>query len=358
MSIWEWIWESRQRAHAEGNPNPERIYRMYREGMDYRNSDPAQTVARLAQARDLAIELQEPWWAQFCEHWRLQTVLCQQRDYGAALDGAVYAAIETRKPLYAQFPQRICIQEDMISACTGIDPEGYAEQAEQALSYMQAEVSPEAECNNCIKELRLEIAIALNRLEEAEEAALAALQYAKAKGDKMHSAIALRHLCTIAFRRGDYGLIKGYAQEALTDAYASSHTATILSGLVWQALAARKAGDERTASRSFRMAVARLKQAGAEPAEDFYEALTAFHESAGAYDQAIGARQTELARIEGKGQIAEECLARLEICRLLCLLGQTTELETELQTIETIAARLKKPAKVLAKVQDFRESAT
>lgn len=358
MSIWDWVRDSIRRAHAAGNPNPLRLYEMYQEAMSYHSKDPAQTTARLIQARDLAIELQEPWWAQFCEHWRLQTLLCDQRDYGQALDGAVHAAIETRKPPYAQFPQRICIQEDMIMAYMGIDPEGYGDHAEQALNYMQAEVSQEAECNQCINELRTEIAIRLNRLDVAEASALAALQQAKAKGDRMHSAIAFRHLCIVAFRRGDYGVIAGYAQEAVTDAYASSHNASILGGLMWQALAARKAGDERTASRTFRTAVARLKQTDALPGEDFYEALTALHEAVGAYDQALQTRQHELAKIEGKGQIAHECLCRLEICRLRRLLGQTADIEAELQTIEAVAALLKKPASVLAKVQQLRENAT
>lgn len=356
MSIWDWLRASLYQADQAKNPIPEQIYNLYSEAMSYHSKEPARTVAMLAQARDLATQSQELWWAQFCEHWRLQIMLCDQRDYGNALDAAVHAAVETRKPFYAQFPQRICIQEDLISSYMGIDPEGYAEQAEQALDYMQREVSPDAECNHCINELRTEIALNLNRLDAAETSALTALQRAKQQGDRMHSAIAFRDLCTIAYRRGDYHLISGYAQEAVTDAFAARHNLSILSGLMWQALGARKRGEEREASRAYRTVSARLNQTGAFPGDDFYEALTGFHEAAGQYEQALQSRLRELEQIRGKGQILAECKCRLDICRLYRLMGQKEQVEAQLQAVEAIAQGLKRPTSVLAKVNEFRES--
>src|SRR5262249_58918739 len=90
-------------------------------------TNPDRTLTMLAEARTLAEQMGESWWVLFIDHWRLQALLNFKLDFRNVLDIAVGATLEARKPQYANFPQRICLHEDLISSYLGIDPFGHAD---------------------------------------------------------------------------------------------------------------------------------------------------------------------------------------------------------------------------------------
>lgn len=355
MSIWDWVRDAVGKAYQEGDAAVVQIYETYDSAMELRERDPEQSVAILLQARAQAEALGQPWWVQFCDHWRLQALLFHVRDYRRALDLAVECAVETRKPIYRQFPQRVCLHEDLICAYMGIDPEGYAPQIEQSLEYMATEAAPDAECLHCISQLRVELQMRTERYDEAEETALRALVRAREADDSLHAAESFCMLCLIARRKQNMQALGEYAEEAVRSGRAGRHNASIITGLMWQACAARAKGDDRGASRAYRTAIARANQRGSVPPPEYYLAISAFHEAAGDYESALAARKYEIAQIAGQGQTSRECDARLTICSYLQTLGRpAAEIEAELAQAEILAGQLRKPDRVRLEIARLR----
>ena len=145
MSVWDWISEFESKAYASNDPERQQLVEYYYIAQEFHDYDHDRALALLQQGREFARRLGEPWWVLFYEHWRIQVLLFHKRDYTAALDAAVRAAVEVRKPIYAHLPQRICLHEDVISAYAGIDPAGHATKIQQALDYMESEITPDLE---------------------------------------------------------------------------------------------------------------------------------------------------------------------------------------------------------------------
>ena len=123
--------------------------------------------AALEEGRERAHAAGRRWWTLFFEHWKLQNLLNKQRDYNKARDLAARVAIEARKPAYAGLPQRVCLQEDLISSFVGIDARGHATIIQEALDYMEREASREAECYLCLQALRRDFLFDIGRNQEA-----------------------------------------------------------------------------------------------------------------------------------------------------------------------------------------------
>src|SRR5262249_13539308 len=153
----------------------------------------------------LARQLREPWWILYYDHWRLVALIHFLRDYRQAVDLGMQNFLEVRKPQYADFPVRIDIYHNLISAYMGIDPDGYADAVRQALDYLNAEITPESKGWYLVEGVRCEFALELDRLDEALEAGTRVLAQADADHDRNsgwhHSVFAFCDLCDVAYRR-------------------------------------------------------------------------------------------------------------------------------------------------------------
>ena len=172
MGVWDWINEFNAQAEERCDRNRVRLRQLYESASNYDRSNPDVMLGLLAEGRALAQQLDQPWWVLFFDHWRLQALMHFKYDYRAVRDLAIQATLEARKPQYAQLPQRLCLHEDLIFAYVGTDPEGHAEQIQQALDYMRQEVSTDLECRFCVQNCRSEFAMQRGKLDEAEAASL------------------------------------------------------------------------------------------------------------------------------------------------------------------------------------------
>ena len=169
MNIWQWLYESIERHRAQGDDSRLEFYHLHRHAMKVDDENPEAAFAALEQGRARAHALGDGWWTLFFEHWKLQNLLNKQRDYGRARDLAARVAIEARKPAYAALPQRVCLQEDLITSFVGIDARGHAHIIEEALDYMEREAPREAECYLCLQGLRRDFLFDIGREAEALE---------------------------------------------------------------------------------------------------------------------------------------------------------------------------------------------
>jgi hypothetical protein len=349
MSVWDWVREFRRDAALRGDAARLRLCRLENDFGDFMETDPDRSLALLEEGRRLALTINEPRWALFFDHWRLQVLLHHKCDYRTAADLAVRAALEARKPQFADLPQRNCLQEDLINCYLGVDPVGHEGLIEQALSFMEQEVAPDMECRFCLATCRTRFERARGRPEAARVAGLRALAMAESDGEAHYAANAYSHLCHLAFLAGDDDSLRLWAPagEELARALANKQS-ELAAFVLWQALLARRDGDEERGRRLVRAATARMGRLKAPPGEAYFDAWAAYHEQGGNLLGAVQVRDRQLATVVNTGQAAYEARVRLGRCRLLARLARLTD--ADLDEARAAAAKLRSPAAVLAEL--------
>ena len=352
MSLWDWIEEFAAEADASGDEQRLALWETQLRAFNHGKENPDAMLAVLEEGRALAQLLHEDWWVLHLDHWRLQALLHYKLDYRDVLDLAVQATLEARKPAYAQLPQRICLHEDLIYAYLGIDPLGNADAIRRALDYMHSEVTEDLDCRYCVQNCRTEFALLRGALEEAEQSARLTLAMAD---DDVHRSTAEHHaayahcdLCEVAHRRQDWDALREASAEGEEVARRTEEHLKVAEFLLWQALMARRDGNEELARRRQRQALARARRVKSLPGTTYYNILCAFHELGGEPERALAVRNLELERLEGKGRLHEECRCRVKRCRLLAQMGRP--LEDELTAARASARTLRDPAPHLAEL--------
>jgi hypothetical protein len=351
MSVWDWVYEFQQQALDNDDDQRAELLYLFTQASELTETNPDQALAILAQGRALAEQLREPWWVLFFDHWRLQVLLFFKRDYGAARDLAVRAAVEARKPAYRHLPQRLCVHEDLIMAHIGTDPEGYASLIEQALVYMQQELTSDLECRFCILGLHATFQIERGRLDEAQDVCMRYLQFSGSEGELHSLADAHLLLCRLAYRRGDWSALLEWALAGEETARASEQPMRVTEALAWQAAVARQQNHDRIAKRLYRRATARPSRYNATPENGYYEALCAYHMVAGDHEAVLKVHEQHLTAIKNKGQIATEARCHVARCRLLAQMG--LPLADEFAASRTAIQRLAKPATLQAELDQI-----
>jgi hypothetical protein len=357
MSVWNWIQNYEAQALQNGDEARQAMCNSFFQALDLHSTDPDQGLTLFSQSRSLAVRLNEPWWVLVNDHWRLQTLISFKGDYTIALDLAVRAAVEVRKPIYAQLPQRLCLHEDLINVYMGIDPLGHAATIEKALVYMQSEISPDLECHKCLYCLKTDYAITLDRLQEAETEINKLLAECKSQGDNHYTASAYKYLCKLAQLHQDWEGLLAMASEGEIYSRRLHGQPMKLWGLIaWQALAKRHLGAKKEAQRLYLQATTQVARINTVPGFYYFDALVGYREAGNEIETALKIRQRQLSILKGKGQYDNECTCRLDCLRLMALLGKNSQDEdfrAELQAVRELAQKLINPQSILTKLEQY-----
>lgn len=353
MSIWRWIDDYLEEAQQSGDPRMWELYEVFIESQQMMETDPQQALLLNSQARALAEQLELPWWILTVDHWRLQILLNRVEDYKAALDLAVKTAVRGQRGECAGCPQRVCVQEDLISAYVGIDPAGYSYAIEKALDYMRREVSPEAECRLCIQDCATIYHYECGRHDAARESARVSLEMIDAEPNqstKQHHLMETNcTLARIAFAQKDWEQLRASAAVGEEIARSKQKSRRLATFLVWQGLLAQLDGDPETAQRLVRQGTVLGSRGRALPETGYFDALTAYHEAAYDLARALKVRTRQLELIGGKGQLLNETRVRTDICRLKA--GMGLPFEEDRAAAEAVARQLRDPAPHLTRLQ-------
>ena len=353
MNIWNWLYDSVEEHREKGDDSRLELYWLHRHAMKVDDDNPQAAFAALEEGRLRAHALGDGWWTLFFEHWKLQNLLHKQRDYNKARDLAARVAIEARKPAYAGLPQRICLQEDLISSFVSIDARGHAVIIEEALDYMEREAPREAECYLCLQGLRRDFLFDCGRTSEALE--LGRLDVAECeRGDNQH------HLFQSLLSQCEIELEAPWPAECLLDVETlteESQVVPVNEGYVSvedfenrvrevEAMArrAREITDEMKerdydpeinmwlahtgflldradAKDNFKRAVDGFFAHNRLPSEYFFRTWMMTYWRLGSPDQALNLVQNEAKWIEGNGQIAREARLARQACLFKLMTG-------------------------------------
>jgi hypothetical protein len=240
-----------------------------------------------------------------------------------------------------------------VHAYVGIDPDGYAAEIEEALAYLEAEIPPEPNDDRYVMLgdkrtfyaerglLREAYAVALAQVNLTDNDRNNADWYAV----QVHSS-----LCWLCAQFEDWDGVAAHAETTEKLARRRGQCETELSeAQLWQAVLARRAGDEAGAGRAYRTATARMNRLRTPPAPDFHDALALYFTLAGDLPRALRVRDRELESILDRGRLAYECRVRIKRCRLLSQLGQLQE--ADLAAARAAAGKLRLPEKHLTEIE-------
>lgn len=359
MTTWDWFDEYEWHVRLAGDADRVRMSQLHRQAYLYRESDPDQALMLLRQGKVLADKLQEAWWSLYYDQQYVHALLHFKQDFRDVLDRAVRNTLELRKPIHAEFPRRLMIHGDLVSAYLGIDPVGHAEAIERALSYLDQQTPSEGDERYLLLGSQRQFALELGDLDTAEACCQRSLDLAAADPDAQRAdhflVFTYSGLAEVAWRRGDLDRLAAAAQGGLETAEKVGHQVEVAGFGLWKAVLARAAGDAGHAARLYRKARTKLDRLGMQPDPSYRDAECAYHERAGDLDLALAVRDAELAALQDRGQWANECSCLLKRAALLRRLGRLTA--AEVARVRRAAGRLQKPQSALAALEGIERGA-
>lgn len=349
MGFWDWFAACRAEYAAKKDKARFKLTEYYQAAYDYRETDPDFAFELLSDARQLAEQLGEPWWALFYDKFRIDALIHFKRDFRDVLDLAVKCALEVRKPQYEQFPARFGVYDSLVASYLGIDAEGYAGKIQEALDYLDKEIPPGPESDRFLMLARKRIfALELNQNDRASDACLEELNLCDAadEGTALHfSVFVYCALCQIAHRQGNWKALAEYARTGEELAQKKGHQCELSELIAWQAAVHQRGGRPDEAQRYFRKATSKASKLGMPPKSGFFDALAAFYDMQDDLPGVLKVRDQELESILDHGRHLYETRVRLERCRLLRQMR--APVEEEVEAAREVARKLRKPEKHL-----------
>lgn len=360
MSDWteEWV----MRAVENGDEQRLRIAQLFIASQHEPFRDPQYTLQLLDESRALAFELNELWWVLMCDFWKMQALRWGLSDYKTSLDLAVRSGVEARKPIYAGCEYRVHIHLELVATYAGVDACGYAQLVREALQFLEGEALTTSNCRFMLHEAQSDFAFekelgcGTNSWSEAHEAALNYLAEAQRASNQFeqdhYSSNSFYRLCRVAHQRQSWDDLFEYSISGEECARRRDNHVHLIELLMWRALSERHLQREKEATRHYRSALQIASYLGATPWPGYFDAACAFHEAKGDLELALQMRQSQLERLQDKGQNALEARGHWHRCHLLGELGRLTA--ADLQTAREIAQRLILPQKALQKLEQLR----
>ena len=326
---WDWIGHYADAAAQDGDARALRLCELCVWAEATPHSDPAARLNLYEQGRELARQMNEPWWQMFYEHWVIETLLHKQSRPQAALERAARAVVEIRKPIYDAFPQRCALKLNLISCYLALDPIGYQRQLRDAFAPLRAECAPWSEFRSYYAQ---QWGHFLCNIEDPDalDAAWHYLDLAQQTQEEWDLKCALMLLCPVLWKFDRPAARASLAEIAAAAEDLARHNQEwddVASAQMWRALAARWSGDEAEAQTLYQRAWASQKRAPP-PRNNVHFAAMAFHQAGAetAAELKVCTREIRVALEHGLTFIAVK--RRLRRCELLRAQGRSDKAET------------------------------
>jgi hypothetical protein len=352
MNKWAWCQEYEREARAKGDEKRLRLTRLRFEAWGLREADPDRAYALYDEGWRLARQLGEPWWAMYYSQRKLQIRMFFGGDYRNAIGAAVEGVLEVRKPQYTAYPFRLNVYFHLVAAYLGVDPLGYAAEIRDAIGTLERDIPRNDTDDFLIEQLKQGFALWLNDLESAERSVQRSLQLANecaTRSASDHFLIgAYATLCAIDNERADTSALSEHASTGEVISRRAGYQLRLSEFQLWQGLVALGVGDEASAQRLRRSAIARASRMKKIPSSFWFDALCTWALYKQNLSDAFAVRDRQLTMISGRGCLAYECYCQIERCRLLARMGKP--MDKALAAARAAAGKLRDPAPRLAEL--------
>ncbi|MBA3531898.1 MAG: hypothetical protein H0T73_08265 [Ardenticatenales bacterium] len=321
MSDWEWFHEVRQKAYQAKDTQRIRLIDLYYEGQGFSEKEPDRAIAIYEQAHALAEQLGEGWVMLAIDERHLRTLMYEKANYLGALDLAVRATVELRKPVYRRYPRRFMIPIYLVQIYRALDARQYASDLKALLDYLIVEV-PEDDKETQYELHSKRILFAMT-MEEWDNALELGLRYLALCGEDMAEAVRVYVLlCRVASNRREWKSVEEWAQAGAEGARQVNRMDILCECQAWLAFLARRDNNEADAKRYYEEAIATAKSVGERPIFFYYNILASFHVNGEEWEKASLVRQHQIEHVGGTGQVMDELYYRVEHIKALGKLGQ------------------------------------
>ncbi|MEM9954749.1 MAG: hypothetical protein AAF846_24300 [Chloroflexota bacterium] len=293
----------------------ETLWNLYRQGISQIETNPDEAIRLLAEGSAKAEELGDTYYKVLLDHWQLQAMILYKHDFNAANKLAIKAAIDARAPVYRNYQEYICIQQDLILVYQGIDPIGYAPEIKEAIDLMLDSTTPTMQCHHCLKQTLVQYHIDKGEIEQANKYAMD--YFIGTENRYYHRSFAAAMQCQLAHWQEDYDAVLSYAQIGITASENRTWTHYWLELKAWEMLALQKLGQPDQASINYKLITQELSYIRAVLNHRFYYAVLAYHEACDDLQTAISHWDNYLTHLENAGEHYWHFLAYLEQIRLL-----------------------------------------
>ncbi|MEO1286513.1 MAG: hypothetical protein AAFV93_01995 [Chloroflexota bacterium] len=297
------------------------MYIKYENAMRFNESDPDETIRRLEDIRQEAIDSENLEWRIIADHWITQTYINWKKDYLAANKQAVASAVEYSKPNYAHFREYICVQNDLMLVYEGIDPVGYADQIKQAIELTIGMTTPDMSCHFCMNR---EIIDYYRHTGQDGEARDQCAEFFAMTHNQPHYRIqAYEHLAKFAYEDAKWNDLAQLANAGADLATEQEDDSAWIGLKCYQMLALYHLGQQEQAHQLHGQIEYRVKSLKMVQGYDYYHITMVYYEAQGKLDLALKTVSEYISTLENTGRIFWECKARLEHIRLLKLADQS-----------------------------------
>ena len=342
--LWSWIDQLSNKAWVEGDDISYEMVRCLYRSFNANQHSAEEALQHIRHGRELATRVDNRWFIQLMNHWELQIRFRYIGDFTDTLALAIKSTVAVRHPEFIDFPQRICLYEDLIVAYTETDPVGYQEDIQKALDYMEDAVTPYSECHLCLNNLKRDFKRIDGSAEDVKQMALADLQ--DAQKSPYHLNYIYYDLAEVAYQQKDWDNLLTWATTALE--VVSRAPRFEPTAIIWLALYAQEIGDMDKRNTLLAQAMNKVERYGSFLGRTYYTALTAYHEHGQRWQSALEVQVSYFDRIKDTAQSFQECHALLNIIRLKRQLN--LDVSDEIDTLKQTASQLKSPDYFLDKL--------
>jgi hypothetical protein len=287
VDLWEWCAEYVRAVRASGDQERAELFGYFERSFPLWETRPDDAGHLLGEGRALARRLGEPCWQLVYDHWLVELAAAQAR-WREAMDIVVPSAVEARKQTYDDCPARILVQGNLVTCYIGADPMLYENQIREAIDYIGSQAGGDPQVDAANRSALLWLELSLDRQDAAEEAGLRLI--ARDSSDPNRTIGGWTLLCEVAYRRGDWRTLAGWAGEGERTARSLGARRVLAEFLAWRAVTARAAGDHRTGRRLYRQAESKINRLDVGGAL-YTHAVTAYLEVDGELEKALDIRR-------------------------------------------------------------------
>ncbi|MCU0497708.1 MAG: hypothetical protein MUF87_10185 [Anaerolineae bacterium] len=346
--------------------NPKQpAYQLLNQAIELRFTDPPQAVALLEQGRVFAQTARLPCLVLLYDHWRANVLLFYMGRTLETIEVLVGALVTAAKPEYEGCQEQPRLYQLLAYAYVDYDPIGYESEIREALTLLDTPTSaPELFHHWCmIQEIRVEIEWARRDFIRAKAEAESYLARCETAQIGIRLADARLFLARICWELQDVAAVLHHTQIASQHIDQLAPNITIglrLQALAWQTVAYDTLRNSATARQFEAATQAHFNTMKIGPSYTYYDAMCAYYESNGRYQEALALRDRNLLGQRNATSPYHLTECHLKRIRLLKKMGRPYH--EDQQQFEKWAAKLKKPeyayARLAEAVQDQHLLAT
>jgi tetratricopeptide (TPR) repeat protein len=278
----------------------------------------------------------------FFEYQICQVYVYYTYDQKAAVDYAVRLVTRLQRSQYGDcHNEHVSVYDILTHAYFYRDCLGYEKELRESLDYIEKNLPIRQETRLRMDYILTELDYENGHYQAARNKAMQYIADAEFSHPyrKSDGYLAARH---VLYALGEIDLAHKYAELDATVSQSGSYQRGAADALMWQAVFAKRLGNDGAAQQIFQRGIAQYQQFDMSPSLTYFDAAADYYELSGDSEQALKLRLSQFEELPARGSLHDMALAHLQYCRLLGRMGKPVD--EVLKKARDFINTLRKPA--------------